>query len=169
MAGLSFPVVHAVAQEVVDQVDTVASVLTRVPVALVHVCGTSNRNLILRSHVFKMQKSKIPNWAVEPSATTQEPLLRNEPAQFKSNFSSELERAAPLLCSRSDSQTAHHSCVAWGPGLTSHTSVTHTRSATGGCRTIWILVALLRRTRTHTHRHHTDCPPSRLGRNTGRS
>lgn len=42
MAGLSFPVVHAVAQEVVDQVDALASVLTRVPVALVHVCKASN-------------------------------------------------------------------------------------------------------------------------------
>lgn len=37
MAGLSFPVVHTVAGEVIDQVHTLASILTRVPVALVYV------------------------------------------------------------------------------------------------------------------------------------
>lgn len=57
MAALPFPVVHAVAQEVVDQVDAVASVLTRVPVALVHVCDTSNQSLVLRLHVFQKMQS----------------------------------------------------------------------------------------------------------------
>lgn len=43
MASLSLPVVHAVAVEVVEQVDTPASVLTGVPVALVHIWKRSKR------------------------------------------------------------------------------------------------------------------------------
>lgn len=37
MAGLSLPVVDTVAVEVVQQIDALASVLTRVSVALVHI------------------------------------------------------------------------------------------------------------------------------------
>lgn len=37
MAGLSLPVVDTVAVEVVEQVDTLASVLTWIPAALVHI------------------------------------------------------------------------------------------------------------------------------------
>lgn len=43
MAGLPFPVVYAVAVEVVEQVDTPASVLTRVPAALVHIWREQTR------------------------------------------------------------------------------------------------------------------------------
>lgn len=37
MAGLSFPVVYTVAVEVIKQIDTLASILTGVPAALVYV------------------------------------------------------------------------------------------------------------------------------------
>lgn len=37
VAGLSLPVVHTVAVEVVEQIHTLASVLTGVPVALIHI------------------------------------------------------------------------------------------------------------------------------------
>lgn len=37
MASLSFPVVYTVAVEVVEPIDTLASVLTGIPAALVHI------------------------------------------------------------------------------------------------------------------------------------
>lgn len=43
VAGFSFPVVHTVAVEVVEQVDAPASVLTGVPVALVHIWNNRAR------------------------------------------------------------------------------------------------------------------------------
>lgn len=45
MAGFSLPVVHTVAVEVVQQVDTVASVLTRVPAALIHIWNNKSVHL----------------------------------------------------------------------------------------------------------------------------
>lgn len=77
MAGLSFPVVHAVAQEVVDQVDAPASVLTRVPVALVHVWNASDSVSSSARAFFLKCKIKIQTRATELSATTQEPPWQN--------------------------------------------------------------------------------------------